>query len=120
MPVHSALPQAKQGRLKVLGVVNGKRVAVAPEVPTLQEAGGPNLEASVWYQMYAPARTPPEVVSRLSAVIDDILKQKDVVESLDKQGLTVFYQNSLELLALMRKESVRWAAVVKEKNLKGE
>lgn len=120
MPVHSALPQAKQGRLKVLGVVNGKRVAVAPEVPTLQEAGGPNLEASVWYPMYAPARTPPEVVSRLSAVIDDILKQKDVVENLDKQGLTVFYQNSLELLALMRKESVRWAAVVKEKNLKGE
>ena len=120
MPVHSALPQAKQGRLKVLGVVSDKRVAVAPDVPTLREAGGPNLEASVWYPLYAPARTPPEIVSKLSAAIGDILKQKDVVEILDKQGLTVFYQNSLELSGLMRRESVRWAAVVKEKNLKGE
>ena len=120
MPVHSALPQAKQGRLKVLGVVSDKRVAVAPDVPTLKEAGGPNLEASVWYPLYAPARTPAEIVSKLSAAIGDILKQKDVVENLDKQGLTIFYQNSLELSGWMRRESVRWAAVVKEKNLKGE
>ena len=120
MPVHSALPQARQGRLKVLGVVSDKRVAVAPDVPTLKEAGGPNLEASVWYPLYAPARTPAEIVSKLSAAIGDILKQKDVIENLDKQGLTIFYQNSLELSGLMRRESVRWAAVVKEKNLKGE
>ena len=120
MPVHSALPQAKQGRLKVLGVVSDKRVAVAPDVPTLKEAGGPNLEASVWYPLYAPARTSPEIVSKLSAAIGDILKQKEIVENLDKQGLTIFYQNSLELSGWMRRESVRWAAVVKEKNLKGE
>ena len=74
----------------------------------------------MWYPLYAPARTPAEIVSKLSAAIGDILKQKDVVENLDKQGLTIFYQNSLELSGLMRRESVRWAVVVKEKNLKGE
>ena len=120
MPVHSALPQAQQRRLKILGVINDRRVSVAPDVPTIQEAGGPKLEASVWYPLYAPAKTPPDVVNRLSAAIADILRQKEVAESLDKQGLTVSYLDPAGLAALMRSESTRWGAVVREKNLKGE
>ena len=95
-------------------------IPVAPEVPTIQEAGGPNIDASVWYPLYAPAKTPPEVVNRLSAAISDLLRQKDVAESLDKQGLTVSYLDPAGLAVLMRRESTRWGAVVKEKNLKGE
>jgi len=120
MPVHSALPQAQQRRLKILGVINDRRVAVAPDVPTIQEAGGPKLDASVWYPLYAPAKTPPDVINRLSAAIADIVRQKEVAESLDKQGLTVAYLDPAGLASLMRKESARWGAVVKEKNLKGE
>ncbi len=120
MPVHSALPQAQQRRLKILGVINDRRVAVAPDVPTIQEAGGPKLDASVWYPLYAPAKTPLDVINRLSAAISDILRQKEVAESLDKQGLTVAYLDPAGLASLMRKESARWGAVVKEKNLKGE
>ena len=120
MPAHSALPQARQGQLRILGVVSDKRVAVAPEIPTLQEAGGPNLEASVWYPMYAPAKTPPEIVSKLSAAVADALKQKDVADSLNKQGLVVLYKNPQELAQHMRQESTRWADVVKQKNLTAE
>ena len=120
MPAHSALPQAKQGRVKVLGVVNDKRVSVAPEIPTLQEAGGPNLDASVWYPMYAPAKTPPEIVNKLSAAVAEIVKQKDVAESLNKQGLVIQYRNPQELAQFMRSESTRWAQVVKQKNLTAE
>jgi tripartite-type tricarboxylate transporter receptor subunit TctC len=120
MPAHSALPQAKAGRLKVLGVVSDKRVSVAPEIPTLQEAGGPRLEASVWYPLYAPAKTPPEIINKLSAAVAEILRQPEVAESLAKQGLIPQYKNPQELAAYMKSESVRWAAVVKEKNLKGE
>jgi tripartite-type tricarboxylate transporter receptor subunit TctC len=120
MPAHSALPQAKAGRLKVLGVVSDRRVSVAPEIPTLQEAGGPRLEASVWYPMYAPAKTPPEIINKLSAAVADILRQPEIADSLAKQGLIPQYKNPQELAAYMKSESVRWAAVVKEKNLKGE
>jgi tripartite-type tricarboxylate transporter receptor subunit TctC len=120
MPAHSALPQARQGNLKVLGVVSDKRVSVAPEIPTLQEAGGPNLEASVWYPMYAPAKTPPEIVNKISAAVGEIVKQKDVADSLNKQGLVVLYKNPQELAQLMRQESTRWGQVVKQKNLTAE
>jgi len=120
MPAHSALPLAAQGRLKILGVVADKRVAVAPDVPTLQEAGGPRLDASVWYPLYAPARTPPEIVARLAREVGDIVRQVDVAETLNKQGLTVAYRSPEDLGRYMRQESTRWAAVVKEKNLVGE
>jgi len=120
MPAHSALPQAKQGRVKVLGVVSDKRVAIAPEIPTLQEAGGPNLEASVWYPMYAPAKTPPEIVARLSAAVAEIVKQKDVADTLNTQGLVVQYRNPQEQAQFMRSESTKWDRVVKQKNLTAE
>ena len=121
MPVHTVLPQVKQGRLKVLGVANDKRVSVAPEVPTIAEAGGPrDVNASVWYAMYAPAKTAPEIVGKLSTTLREILRQPDVADSLNKQGLTVNYMNPQELTALMRSETTRWAKIVKEKGLKGE
>ncbi|MBL8386025.1 MAG: tripartite tricarboxylate transporter substrate binding protein [Burkholderiales bacterium] len=121
MPVHTVLPQARQGRLKVLGVAFDKRVAVAPEVPTIHEAGGPrDVNASVWYAMFAPAKTPPEIVNRLSGALRDILRMADVADTLNKQGLTVNYLNPQELTAMMRGETARWAKIVKEKGLKGE
>ncbi|MBL8378438.1 MAG: tripartite tricarboxylate transporter substrate binding protein [Burkholderiales bacterium] len=121
MPVHTILPLVKQGRLKVLGVAFDKRVAVAPEVPTIEEAGGPkNVNASVWYAMYFPARTPPEIVNRLSGALRDILRAPDVADTLNKQGLTVNYMNPQELTAMMKSETTRWARIVKEKSLKGE
>ena len=121
MPVHTVLPQVKQGRLKVLGVANDKRVSVAPEVPTIAEAGGPgDVNASVWYAMYAPAKTAPDIVNKLSATLRDILRQPEVAENLNKQGLTVNYMNPQELTALMRRETLRWSKIVKEKGLKGD
>jgi tripartite-type tricarboxylate transporter receptor subunit TctC len=120
MPAHSALPLASQGRLRLLAIVGDRRAPVAPDVPTIKEAGGPAIDASVWYPMYAPARTPADIVNRISAAVADILRQPDVAENLNKQGLTIAYKNPQELLAHMKSESARWGAVVKEKNLVGE
>jgi tripartite-type tricarboxylate transporter receptor subunit TctC len=120
MPVHSALPLARQGRLKVLGLVNDRRVAIAPEVPTILEGGGPVVEASVWYPLFAPARTPVDVINRLSAAIGEIVRQPEVAESLDKQGLTVSYLGPADLATMMRRESTRWAALVKERRLSAD
>ena len=120
MPVHSALPQAAQGRLRVLAVANPRRVAVAPEVPTMEQAGGPPMDAAVWYAFYAPAKTPPAIVARLTAAMSEIVKQPDVVNSLEKQGLTINFLAPPQLTALMRSDQERWGKVVKEKGLKGE
>lgn len=121
MPVHTVLPQVRQGRLKVLGVAYDKRVAAAPEVPTIEEAGGPrDVNASVWYAMFTTGRTPPEVVNRISATLRDVLRQADVADTLNKQGLTINYMNPQELTAMMRRETERWGRIVREKGLKGE
>jgi tripartite-type tricarboxylate transporter receptor subunit TctC len=121
MPVHTVLPQVKQGRLKVLGLAYDKRVAAAPEVPTIHEAGGPrDVNASVWYAVFTTGKTPPEVVNKLSATLRDIVRQPDVADTLNKQGLTVNYMNPQELTAMMRRETERWSKIVKEKGLKGE
>ena len=120
MPVHSALPQAAQGRLKVLAVANPKRVAVAPDVPTMEQAGGPAMDAAVWYAFYAPAKTPAAIVSRLTATFGEIVKQPDIVSTLEKQGLTINFLPGPQLTAMMQRDQERWGKVVKEKGLKGE
>jgi tripartite-type tricarboxylate transporter receptor subunit TctC len=70
--------------------------------------------------MYAPARTPPEIINKLSAALADIVRQKDVADTLNKQGLVVQYKSPQELGQYMRSESNRWAQVVKQKNLTAE
>ena len=121
MPVHTALPQVRQGRLKVLGLAYDKRVAAAQDVPTIQEAGGPrDVNASVWYAVFTAGKTPPDIVNKLAATLRDIVRQPDVADTLNKQGLTVNYMNPQELTAMMRRETERWAKIVKEKGLKGE
>ena len=120
MPVHSALPQAAQGRLKVLAVANPQRVSVAPTVPTMEQAGGPQMDAAVWYAFYAPAKTPAAIVTRLTATFGEIMKQSDVVSSLEKQGLSINFLPGPQLTAMMRRDQERWGKVVKEKGLKGE
>ena len=120
MPVHSALPQAAQGRLKVLAVANPQRVSVAPSVPTMEQAGGPQMDAAVWYAFYAPAKTPAAIVTRLTATFGEIMKQPDVVSSLEKQGLSINFLPGTQLTAMMRRDQERWGKVVKEKGLKGE
>ena len=120
MPVHSALPQAAQGRLKVLAVANPQRVSVAPTVPTMEQAGGPQMDAAVWYAYYAPAKTPAAIVTRLTTIFGEIMKQPDVVSSLEKQGLSINFLPGPQLTAMMRRDQERWGKVVKEKGLKGE
>ena len=121
MPVHTVLPQVKQGRLKVLGLAYDKRVAAAPEVPTIHEAGGPrDVNASVWYAVFTTSKTPPDIVNKLSSTLRDIVRQADVADTLNKQGLTVNYMNPQELTAMMRRETERWSKIVKEKGLKGD
>ncbi|NDY92101.1 Bug family tripartite tricarboxylate transporter substrate binding protein [Ideonella livida] len=111
----AALPLLQAGKLKLLAVTTGKRFFLAPDTPTMIEAGVPGFEMSSWQAVYAPKGTPKAIVQRLNAEIVKALKQPDVREKLGKQlGMELVGSTPEELAALMQREIPRWAALVKK------
>src|SRR5712675_2594862 len=85
--LQTVAPHVQSGRLRMLGVMSAERAPAFPEVPTLKEQGLPDLEVETWYAMFAPAGTPPAIVRRVNAEINQLLKEGDVKDVLEKQGL---------------------------------
>jgi tripartite-type tricarboxylate transporter receptor subunit TctC len=111
----AAVQLAQAGKLKILATTAGKRTPLAPDLPTMTEAGVPGFDVSSWQAVYAPAGTPKEIVQRLNVEIVKILKMPDVREKLDKQlGMQLVGSTPDELAALMKSEIPRWAALVKK------
>jgi tripartite-type tricarboxylate transporter receptor subunit TctC len=111
----AALPLLQAGKLKLLAVTTGKRIALAPNTPTMIEAGVPGFEMSSWQAIYAPKGTPKPVVQRLSQEVAKALRQPDVQAKLGQQmGMEIVAGGPEELAALMGKEIPRWAALVKK------
>ena len=111
----AALPLVKSGRLKLLAVTTGQRIALAPELPTMIESGIPGFEMSSWQAIYAPKGTPKAIVQKLNAEIVKALKQPDVQAKLqDQLGMNIVGSTPEELAAHMDKEIPRWADLVKK------
>jgi len=116
--VLTTLPHMKAGKLRVLGVSSLQRADVAPEVPTIAENGLPGFEALVWFGLFAPAGTPPEIVSRLSSEVAAIVRQPKLRESFAAQGLTAVGSGSQEFAAKVVKEHGVWGKVVREAGIR--
>jgi tripartite-type tricarboxylate transporter receptor subunit TctC len=117
----AALPLLQKGKLKLLAVTTDKRIALAPDVPTLQEAGVPGFNVYSWQAVYAPKGTPKAIVDRLSKEIAEILKEPDVQEKLGKtMGMQLVGGSPEQLRDLMATEIPRWAEVVKKSGAKVE
>jgi len=111
----AALPLLQAGKLKLLAVTTAKRIALAPNTPTMIEAGVPGFEMSSWQAIYAPKGTPKPIVQRLHAEIAKALQLPDVKAKLhDQLGMELVGGSPDELAALMAKEIPRWAALVKK------
>jgi len=111
----AALPLAKAGRLKLIAVTTGKRIALAPELPTMIESGVAGFEMTSWQAVYAPKGTPKVVVQRLNAEIVKALKVPEVQAKLEGQlGMNIVGSTPEELAAHMAREIPRWAALVKK------
>jgi tripartite-type tricarboxylate transporter receptor subunit TctC len=82
----AVLPLVKSGRLRAIAMTSSKRSRAAPEIPTAAEQGLAGYQASLWYQMLAPAQTPMPVLNRLHAEITRVLKMPDFIEQLAAQG----------------------------------
>jgi tripartite-type tricarboxylate transporter receptor subunit TctC len=113
--VTAALPLVKSGKLKLLAVTTGKRIALVPELPTMIESGIPGFEMSSWQAVYAPKGTPRPIVQRLNAEIVKALKQPDVQAKLsDQLAMEIVGSTPEELRDFMAKEIPRWAELVKK------
>jgi tripartite-type tricarboxylate transporter receptor subunit TctC len=111
----AALPLLQGGKLKLLAVTTAKRIALAPNTPTMIEAGLPDFEMSSWQAIYAPKGTPKAIVERLHAEIAKALRQPDVQAKLGGQlGMELVGGTPQQLSALMAREIPRWAALVKK------
>ena len=109
----TASPHIKTGRMRPYGVTSSKRVAAAPEIPTIAEAGVPGYEAVQWYGVLAPAGTPRPILTRLHTEIVKVLQQDSVKELLAKDGAEPVGSTPEQFAAFIKAETVKWAKVVK-------
>jgi tripartite-type tricarboxylate transporter receptor subunit TctC len=118
--VPNVIQHVRAGKMKALGVSTAKRSALAPEVPSLNEAGVPGYDLSVWFGVLAPAGTPREIVQRLNTEIVRILQSADVKERFLKQGVDVQTSTPEQFDAFVRSEVARWAKVIKDAGIRAD
>lgn len=113
MPVHTAMPFARNSQINVLAIGSAKRSPQAPDVPTLAEAGFIGTEVDLWYGLLAPSGTPAEIVSKLNAEVNQILHEPALVETLRAQGLVAVGGTPADFAKLIAADLARWGEVVK-------
>ena len=118
--LQTVAPHVHAGRLRMLGVMSAKRAEAFPDVPTLKEQGLPDLEVETWYALFAPAGTPAPVVARLNADLNEFLRQGDVRNVLEKQGLVPGGGTPQALGERVKLELARWTRVVKAAGIKAD
>ncbi|MDO9276984.1 MAG: tripartite tricarboxylate transporter substrate binding protein [Polaromonas sp.] len=118
--VPNALSQVPQGRLRALAVTTAKRIPQLPDVPTMQEAGVPGYEASVWLALLAPAGTPRDIVLRLNSEIAKVMSAPDTQKALYDAGVEPTPSTPEAMADYMAKDMERWAKVIKDTGIKLE
>ncbi|HYR33696.1 MAG TPA: tripartite tricarboxylate transporter substrate binding protein [Burkholderiales bacterium] len=112
--IGSALPLIKAGRIKPIAVAAKKRVASAPDVPTVEEAGGPQgFEIDSWIGLVAPSGTPDEVVRKINADVNRVLADAEVLERMKLFGFEPASMTPGEMAAIIRADTVKNAATVR-------
>jgi tripartite-type tricarboxylate transporter receptor subunit TctC len=109
--------QAREGKLRVLATLMPKRSLLAPEVPTLEEAGVKGVSSTSWAGLFGPANMPAPIVDRLSREFRTVLSRPDIVESLGRHGFLAHGSTPAELGAYVKEQLDTWRRVVREAGL---
>ena len=119
----SSLPQVRAGGIKVYAVTANKRLSVAPDVPTVDEAGQPGLYSSIWFALFAPKGTPKSIITKLNAAVADALADAVVRSRLIDLGQELPQrerQTPEALAALQKAEIEKWWPIIKAAGIKAE
>jgi tripartite-type tricarboxylate transporter receptor subunit TctC len=116
----TSLPHVKAGKLRPLAVTGYQRSPQVPDLPTVAEAGVPGYEASTWFAVMAPTGTSADVVRKLNAEINAVLKLPDVLERLSTLGAQPLGGTSEDVSKLLRTDLTKWSEVVRGANIKIE
>jgi len=117
----TGLPQVKGGKLRALGMSSASRSPLAPDVPTISEAGVNGYEMGYWFAAYAPAKTPPAVVKRLNELLVKAAKSESAKTAFyEPTGTEVFTTSPEELAKFQAGESQKWGRIVKAAGIEAE
>jgi tripartite-type tricarboxylate transporter receptor subunit TctC len=111
-------PQAQTGRVRALGISSSQRSSTYPDIPTIAEAGVPGFEVTAWGGIVGPAHMPKEVVTRLNAEIRTALANPALRERFRALGAETDFGTSEQFLELSRRETLKWAKIIKESGAK--
>lgn len=118
--VPAAQSQIKAGKLRALATTTKERVASLPDVPTVGEAGYPDMLVSSMFGISAPAGTSEVVIQKLNSALKDILTKQEVKDSMLAQGTIATYNTPVETSKIINDEYAKWAKLIKEGNIKPE
>jgi tripartite-type tricarboxylate transporter receptor subunit TctC len=117
---NSLLPHIRAGTVRVLGTTASQRFSVLADTPTVAEAGVPGYALYPWLALFVPARTPPEIVTKINGEVGKVLNSAEVRARLVPQGMDLATSSPGELAALIRQEYASWGKVIRDGGIKGE
>lgn len=113
-----SLPYLVDGRLRALGVTSPKRSSIAPDLPTMEEAGLRGFDMTTWYGLLVPGATPREIVARLQQEMAQVLNQADVKERLAVDGMTVVASTPEQFAVFLKSETEKYARIIQAAGIK--
>ena len=116
----NAMPHVKAGKMRALGITSAKRVATAPNIPTIAEQGYPGFEVSVWYGFFAPTGVPAAIMQKLNAELNKALKSDDVKEFFAAQGVFILGGSIEDFARFNKAQDAKWSAVISKAGIKAE
>lgn len=112
--IGSSLPYARAGKLRALGVSSARRSALAPDIPTIAEAGVPGLDVVTWYGLSAPRNLPAAIVNRLHAEMEAVANAAEFREQIAALGIETQITSPREFAEFMKSDIARWSRAIKD------
>lgn len=107
-------------RLKAIAVGGPKRNPMLPGLPTISESGLPGYQTQIWFGVFAPKETPPNLIASMHGALNEALSTPETIKRLNEQGVEIEKMSTAQFAKLMESEQEKWAKVIKQANIKGE
>jgi tripartite-type tricarboxylate transporter receptor subunit TctC len=114
------MPQVRAGKIKALAMMSSKRISSAQEIPTLLEAGGPDLDSSTWAMFLARSGTPKDIINRVALETKRAVNSPDLKARFEQLGLEPFGSSPEESNKFLNAEVSKMASIIQSKNIKPE